>query len=109
MKVEALPYDIRLELDAITKIGYYKSEEEFIRDAINTILSARMDLRILIAIKLYEEDKVSLGKASEIARTDYETMKKLLLEKGIKIRRGSESVEEMERKAKRLIELRNSL
>ena len=90
-----VPAMLRLELSAIPETGYYDSTSEFLRDAMRTLLAARKDLRIAIATVLYKENKISLGKAVEIADTDYETMKEILAKKGIP-RKGVETVKEME-------------
>lgn len=97
-----VPKTLRLELGAIPETGYYDSVSEFLRDAMRTILAARKDLRIAIATVLYKEGKISLGKAVEIADTNYEEMKKILMEKGIKLRRGAETKKELEEELKSL-------
>ena len=91
-----VPEMLRLELSAIPKTGYYDSTSEFLRDAMRTILSARKDLRIAIASVLYKDEKISLGKAVEIADVNYEEMKKILVEKGIALRRGVSTEKELE-------------
>ncbi len=58
-----------------------------------------------IAIELYREGKVSLGKACEVAGLSYEDMKELLNKNKVEIRRGSESFEELKIKAKELTEI----
>ena len=82
------PYIVK-ELDAITELGLYKDKDDFILDAINTLLSARRELRIEIACKLYEKEEISLGKAAEIVGTSIEEMKKLLSDNGIKLKIGT--------------------
>ncbi|MBI2145883.1 UPF0175 family protein [Candidatus Woesearchaeota archaeon] len=91
-----VPEMLRLELGAIPKTGYYDSTSEFLRDAMRTLLAARKDLRIALASVLYRDGKISLGKAVEIADVGYEEMKKMLVEKGIKLRRGAETSKEIE-------------
>lgn len=98
-----VPETLRLELGAIPKTGYYDSTSEFLRDAMRTLLYARKDLRIALASVLYKEEKISLGKAVEIADVSYEEMKKILVEKGIKLKRGAATVKEMEEDRKRLL------
>ena len=98
-----VPKTLRLELGAIPETGYYDSVSEFLRDAMRTILAARKDLRIAVATVLYKEGKISLGKAVEIANVNYDEMKKILVEKGIKIRRGAETRKEVEEELKNLI------
>ncbi|OGJ20582.1 hypothetical protein A3K73_05360 [Candidatus Pacearchaeota archaeon RBG_13_36_9] len=90
-----LPKTLRLELSAIIETGYYDSVSEFLRDAMRNILLNRKDLRIAIASVLYKEGKISFGKAVEIANVNYEEMKSILLEKGMKRRSGSETKEEV--------------
>lgn len=91
---------LRMEIEASSEIGYYDNKSEFLRDATRTLLAARKDLRIAIACELYKKEKISLGRAVEIADVNYEEMKKLLVERGIKIRRGSRTIEEMKKRAK---------
>ena len=45
---------VKKELKVIASTGFYKSEGEFIKEAINTLLATRKDLRITIACELYK-------------------------------------------------------
>lgn len=83
------PPQIAKELDVITELGIYKDKDAFILDAINTLLSSHVELRILIACKLYENEDVSLGKATEIVGTSIEDMKNILSEHGIQLKVGT--------------------
>ena len=93
---------LRMEIEASSEIGYYDNKSEFLRDATRTLLAARKDLRIAIACELYEKGRISLGRAVEIADVNYEEMKKILVERGVKISRGSETIKEMRRRAKKI-------
>ena len=90
-----VPEMLRLELSVIAKTGYYDSTSEFLRDAMRTFLNNRKDLRIAIAAALYQDGKISLGKATEISEVSYEEMKELLVKRGIPLRRGSQTKKEM--------------
>ena len=70
----------------------------------NTLLSARKDLRIAVACELYKRDEVSFGKACEIASLDVEEMKEVLHKKGIarKVSASPEDVSNMANEAIRL-------
>ena len=92
------------ELKVIRSTGLYRDEEEFIKEAINTLLAARKDLRVSIACELYKRDEISLGKACEIASLNIEEMKEILYKKGIRRRVNVSSVE-MESMAKKAAEL----
>ena len=99
------PEQLNAELEVIPKTGYYTSTSEFLKDAMKTILAARKDLMVSIAIELYKKD-YSLGRVAEIADLDYEAMKELLVKSGIEIRRGIETVEVLENGARMLREFR---
>ena len=95
---------VKKELEVISKTGLYRDEEEFIKEAINTLLAARKDLRVSIACELYKREEISLGKACEIAFLNIEEMKEVLYKKGIR-RKVNVSAEEMESMAKKAVEL----
>ena len=99
------PEQLNAALEVIPNTGYYTSTSEFLKDAMNTILAARKDLRVSIAIELYKKG-YSLGRVAEIADLDYEAMKEILVKSGIEIRRGVETVEELDNGAKMLQEFR---
>jgi len=93
---------LEMELKAIPDTEYYRDISEFLEDAVKTLMDVRRDLRVAIACALYEKDKISLGRAMEIAGVDIERMKEILVEQGIKLRRGAETVDEMEEELKGL-------
>ncbi len=96
------PPHIAKELDAIFELWIYKDRNDFILDAINTMLSAHRELRIAIACKLYEKEEISLGKAAEIVGTSIEEMKKIISECGIKLKIGT-SIPDTKDRAKAIL------
>lgn len=96
------PELLKMEIEASSEIGYYDNKSEFLRDATRTLLAARKDLRIAIACELYKKEKISLGRAVEIADVNYEEMKKILAKRYIKIKGFSETVEEIKKRAKNI-------
>ncbi|HJH29410.1 MAG TPA: hypothetical protein C5S51_06915 [Methanosarcinaceae archaeon] len=101
MHVEGI---VSKEINVIPFTGYYKNENEFIKDAVNTLLTARKDLRIAVACELYKREEVSFGKACEIASLDIEEMKEVLHKKGIarKVSATPKNVSDMANEAIRL-------
>lgn len=81
---------IEKEISVIPSTGLYKTGDDFIKDAINTLLAARKDVRIAIASELYKRGEISIGKACEIASVDMEEMKEILHKKGIHRKSGLE-------------------
>jgi predicted HTH domain antitoxin len=74
---------IEKEIRVISNTGLYKSGDDFLKDAVNTLLAARKDVRVAIASELYKRGEVSFGKACEIASVNMEEMKEILHKKGI--------------------------
>lgn len=95
--------DMRRVLDASTKIGY--DRDEIVYGAVKMFLDVNREMRESIAIELYEEGEISMGKACEIADLSYEDMKNLLRKSGILLRRGPASAEELRVKAKELTDM----
>ena len=95
---------MKKEMKAVTSTGLYRDEEEFIKEAINTLLAARKDLRVAIACELYKREEISFGKACEIASLNIEDMKEELYKRAIR-RKVNVSLDEMEGMAKKAVEL----
>jgi len=98
---------MKKELNVISKTGLYRDDEEFVKGAINTLLAARKDLRVVIACELYKRDEISFGKACEIASLNIEEMKEVLYKKRIR-RRVNVSFDVREGMAKSAVELASS-
>jgi predicted HTH domain antitoxin len=93
---------IEKEIKIIPSTGLYKSGDEFLEDAVNTLLAARKDVRVAIACELYKLGEISLGKACEIASVDIEEMKEILHKKGI-VRKSVLKIKETEAMAKEAV------
>ena len=98
-----LPKPLAEEVKTIPKLGFYKSESEFVKDAIKTFLSARPDIRISLAVELYKEGVISLGRVSELTGLGCDEAKRLLAERGVEI--GSADLPEVKKGAKKLLQI----
>jgi len=56
-----------LELEYLVKTGRYQSESQVLQDALRQLMLIRPHYRVDIAVNLYIDEKISLGKAAEIA------------------------------------------
>ena len=84
-----LPQKMSEELDALISLGYYDNRSEIIREALRSFLSQKPEVRLVAAIKLYEEEKITTSRAAEIAGIPYDDMKTILIDEGI-IKRGKD-------------------
>jgi predicted HTH domain antitoxin len=92
------------KLDKIlVRTGRYPSKRELIEDAIRTLLRAKPELKMDLAIELYKKREVSLSRASEICGLYIEDFKELLKEKGIKISVPSIPNKEVDKEVERIL------
>lgn len=97
------PLALEDELAAVTESGLYKSREDFLVDAVHTLLAARPDLREAMACRLYEKGTFSLGRAASWSGRSVEEIKDELHRLGIS-REAPESLAETEAMARAAIE-----
>ena len=93
-------------LKALIDLGIYKSEEEFIHDALKNLLQNK-EIRLKLALHRYQTEEISIGKAAEIAGLCWEDMRDELMENGITPELGPENIDEAKKEyltAKRTLE-----
>ena len=88
------------EINALVKSGIYSSKSDVAKDAFRCLLEHKPELRINAAIEMYGEEKVSLGRAAEIAGLALLEFKNVLKERGVKVITYTGTKEEMERGVK---------
>ncbi len=82
------------QINGLIEAGYYPNRSELMMDALRYLFSKRLDLRLASAVELYQERKVTLSRAAEMAGMVSEEFKDVLVEKGLKIKVESLSDEE---------------
>jgi len=92
-----MPSVIEKEISSLVGIGFYETEDGIIADAAGALLEKNPEMRRGIAVNLYKNGKVSLWKASEIARMNLEKFKDVLSYRGIKIKVGGTKEESNKR------------
>ncbi|MCI0392542.1 MAG: UPF0175 family protein [Acidobacteria bacterium] len=85
------------EIAALMRLGLYQSREEVISDAVRNLLLNNRSLRLELALDLFKNDEVSLGRASEIAGHDRWQFEEILSERGIPIVIETDSAEAMDK------------
>ncbi len=71
-------------MDSLIHSGYFENKEKLMDEAFKTLLEVKPEIRIEVAVGLYKEGKVSLGRAAEIAGVSQEGFKNILNSRGIK-------------------------
>jgi len=90
-------YQLTREVEALLRVGLYKSHDELISDAIRNLLLNNKSLRLELAIDLFKSDEVSLGRAAEIAGIDRWEFQDILHERQIPIVIEAASAEEIDK------------
>ncbi len=72
----------REEISALLRMNIYRSKEDIITDAIRALLESKPQLKVEIAVGLYENEEISLWRAADIAGMTLEEFKEILLEQG---------------------------
>lgn len=84
------------EVASLVRLGLYQSQEEVISDAVRNLLLNNRSLRLELALDLFKNDEVSLGRAAELAGLDRWQFEELLRERGIPLVIEAESAETMD-------------
>ena len=85
------------EIDALLGTGLYTSRDELIAEAIRNLLLNNKNLRVELAVQLFKNDEVSLGRAAEIAGVDHWAFQEILRERQVPILVEAEGAEEMDK------------
>ncbi len=96
---------IEREMDVLLEKGFYKSREDLIDDAYRALLRNKPNLRVEVALLLYENEEVSLSKAAEIASVYLEEFKEILKDRGLYINAPVISKEELDKQTILITEL----
>jgi len=86
-----------LEIEALVKAGQYTSKSDVAKDALRCLFQHNPALKINAAIQLYKENKVSIGRAAEIAHINTIDFKEILIDRGITINQPPLTKRERER------------
>jgi predicted HTH domain antitoxin len=87
-----------MEIEAIVNAGIFKDRSDVLREAINTFFAVKPKMRLEAAIQLYKDNRVTLGRAAEIAGIDRWQIKDVLVDRGINIIVECDDSEEMDRR-----------
>jgi len=73
----------REEIESLVKTGHFTSKSDVVKTAIRLLKERHPEYRTDIAVNLFKEEKVSLGRAAEIAGMSRESFKEVLKERGV--------------------------
>ena len=91
-----------LELSAIVRAGCFDSEAEALREAVQTLLSVRPQLRVEAALRRYLDEEITLGRAAEIVGVTRWRFQELLAQRGVSVTIEARPAKELDEAVERL-------
>lgn len=80
--------------ESLVEAELYQSEEAVIQDALRHLLRSKPELKIRLAVHRYRQGGISLEKAANLAGVSWAQMKDILMENGVPLRLGPETVDD---------------
>ncbi len=84
--------------------GVFESEESLAASAYRSLLTMQPALKIEIALSLYQDEEISLGRAAEMAGISREQMKEILSARGVERKYPQRPLEAVDRDVRFLLE-----
>jgi predicted HTH domain antitoxin len=94
--------DIGDEIAAIVRAGCFPSEEDAVREAVQTLLAANPQLRREAAIRRYLDQEITLGRAAELAGLTRWRFRELLAQRGIPLEIEARPAKELDKAVERI-------
>ena len=78
----------------LVEANLYEDEDAVIQDALRCLLRSRTDSRVRLAVHRYKTEDISLSKAAHLAGVSWAQMRDILVDRGVAVRLGPETVKE---------------
>ncbi len=93
---------VERELAAIQQAGCFESEAESLSETVKTLLPVRLQSQVELAIRKYCDEKITLGRAAELAGVTRWRFQELLAQWGIRITLEARPVKELDKAVERI-------
>lgn len=84
-------------ITAIVQSGLYPDQSAILLEAFQLFLQAHPQIRLIMAIDLYQNEVVTLSKAAEIAEMNFFDFRAILQARGIMLESSEETTEDIQR------------
>jgi len=89
-------------LSAVVRAGCFASEEEALREAVETLFTVKPHLRVEAAIQRYLDGEITLGRAAELAGVTRWRFQEMLAQRGIRITIEARPAQELDEVVERI-------
>ena len=90
------------DLSAVVRAGCFASEEDAVREAVQTMFAVRPQLRLEAAVRRYLDEEIMLARAAELAGMTRWRFQELLEQRGIRIEIEVRPPQELDEAVKRI-------
>ena len=90
------------ELSVIVRAGCFVSEKEALREAVQTLLAVRPQLRVEAAVRRYLDEEITLGRAAELVGVTRWRFQELLAQRGVRLTLEARPAKELDEAVERL-------
>jgi predicted HTH domain antitoxin len=90
------------ELSAVVRAGCFASEEEALREAVQTLFAVKPQLRVEAAIRQYLDEEITLGRAAELTGMTQWRFQELLAQRGLQVPIEARSAKELDEAVERI-------
>jgi predicted HTH domain antitoxin len=98
--------DVGDEIAAIVRAGCFSSEEDALREAVQTLLAVNPHLRREASIRRYLDEEITLGRAAELAGMTRWRFRELLAQRGIPLEIEARSTKELDKSVEGILKRR---
>jgi predicted HTH domain antitoxin len=83
-----------IDVQALVDAGVYPDVETAVQEALRILWQERPNIRIDVAVHRYRMEGLSIARAAALAGVCFDRMKEILVERGVPLRLGPETLEE---------------
>ncbi|MBI3911059.1 MAG: UPF0175 family protein [Armatimonadetes bacterium] len=94
--------EIEADVAAIVRAGCFASEEDAVREAVQTLFAVKPHLRTEAAIQRYLAGEITLGRAAELAGITRWRFQELLASRGLRVELEARPPAELDEAAERI-------
>ena len=94
--------EVDKELSAVVRAGCFASEEDAVREAVQTLFAVKPQLRVEAAIRRYLDREITLGRAAELTGMTRWRFRELLAQRGIRIEIEARTAKELDEAVDRI-------
>lgn len=94
--------EIDQELSAVVRAGCFASEEDAVREAVQTMFAVKPQLRTEAAIRRYMDGEITLGRAAELAGMTLWRFQEMLGQRGARVEIEARPAKELDEAVERI-------